>query len=408
MTTTVKVKLRPSTVADQPGTIVYLVTHCRTVRQITTDCKLYPYEWDQRKSIVLTANGKNINSERMEILTLAAMRLRQDMDRLGVVIKNLDDRGMAYTSDDVVATYYELKNAQSFKLFMEDTIRKLKRLGKERTSETYTSALVSFMRFREGRDLLFDEFTSNLMAEYEAWLRSNGVMMNTVSFYTRILRAVYNRAVEQELTPQRHPFKHIFTGIDKTVKRAIPLRDIKRIKNMDLSLKPSLDFARDLFMFSFYTRGMSFIDMAYLKKADLRDGILKYVRRKTKQALHIKWEECMQEILDKHPTGDSEYMLPIIKVQENARQQYRNMLRLANNNLKKISKLAGLHTDLTMYVSRHSWASAANELNVPLSVISEGMGHDSENTTLIYLASLDVSKVDRANKLILGKLQNRQ
>ena len=332
------------------------------------------------------------------------MRLRQDMDRLNMVIQNLNDKKIAYTSDNVVTAFHELMRTHSFKLFMENTIFRLKRLGKERTSETYTSTLVSFMRFRKGRDLLFEEMTSDLMMEYETWLRSNGVSMNTVSFYTRILRAVYNRAVEQELTPQRYPFKHVYTGIDKTVKRAIPLKDIKRIKELDLSLKPSLDLARDLFMFSFYTRGMSFVDMAYLKKSDLYDGVLTYVRRKTKQTLLIKWEKCMQGILDKHPTGDSEYMLPIIKARGNDRRQYRNMLRLVNNNLKKIAKLAGLHTNLTMYVSRHSWASAAKNQNIPLSVISEGMGHDSENTTLIYLASLDASKVDKANELILGKL----
>lgn len=404
MTTTVKIKFRPSTVIGRPGTIVYLVTHRRIVRQITTDYKLYPHEWDESKSTVIAINNDDISNERNEIITFVSMRLRQDMDRLNMVIQNLNDKKIAYTSDNVVTAFHELMRTHSFKLFMENTIFRLKRLGKERTSETYTSTLVSFMRFRKGRDLLFEEMTSDLMMEYEAWLKSNGVRMNTVSFYNRILRAVYNRAVEQELTSQRYPFKHVYTGTDKTVKRAIPLKDIKRIKELDLSLKPTLDFARDLFMFSFYTRGMSFVDMAYLKKTDLRDGILTYVRRKTKQALLVKWEKCMQKILDKHPTEDSEYLLPIIRDRNNERRQYRNMLRLVNKNLKKISILAGLHTNLTMYVSRHSWASAAKDQNVPLSVISEGMGHDSENTTLIYLASLDTSRVDMANELILGKL----
>lgn len=404
MTTTVKIKFRPSTVVGRPGAIVYLVTHRRIVRQITTDYKLYPHEWDESKSTVIAINNEDISNERNEIITFVSMRLRQDMDRLNMVIQNLNDKKIAYTSDNVVTAFHELMRTHSFKLFMENTIFRLKRLGKERTSETYTSTLVSFMRFRKGRDLLFEEMTSDLMMEYEAWLTSNGVRMNTVSFYNRILRAVYNRTVEQELTSQRYPFKHVYTGTDKTVKRAIPLKDIKRIKELDLSLKPTLDFARDLFMFSFYTRGMSFVDMAYLKKTDLRNGILTYIRRKTKQTLLVKWEKCMQKILDKHPTGDSEYLLPIIRDRNNERRQYRNMLRLVNNNLKKISMLAGLHTNLTMYVSRHSWASAAKDQNIPLSVISEGMGHDSENTTLIYLASLDTSRVDMANELILGKL----
>ena len=251
---------------------------------------------------------------------------------------------------------------------------------------------------------MLNEIDSDLMKEYEAYLKSHGVAMNTVSFYNRILRAVYNRAVEKEMTVQRYPFKHVYTGIDKTVKRALPLKIIKRIKELDLPLKSSLDFTRDMFLFSFYTRGMSFIDMAYLKKKDLQNGILSYRRRKTGQQLFIKWEKSMQEIIDKYPANENSYLLPIIKTDRNERLQYKNALRLVNNKLKEISVSIGLQSKLTMYVSRHSWASIAKSQNIPLSVISAGMGHDSENTTRIYLASLDNSMIDKANELILGKL----
>ena len=252
---------------------------------------------------------------------------------------------------------------------------------------------------------MLNEIVSDLMTEYEAYLKSHGVAMNTVSFYNRILRAVYNRAVEKEITVQRYPFKHVYTGIDKTVKRAVPLKIIKRIKELDLSLKSSLDFARDMFLFSFYTRGMSFIDMAYLRKKDLQNGILSYRRRKTGQQLFIKWEKSMQEIIDKYPANENGYLLPIIKTDRNERLQYRNALRLVNNKLKEISVSIGLQVRLTMYVSRHSWASIARNQNIPLSVISAGMGHDSENTTQIYLTSLDNSTIDKANDLILKKLR---
>ena len=243
------------------------------------------------------------------------------------------------------------------------------------------------------------------MAEYEASLKSRNVVMNTVSFYNRILRAVYNRAVEKGMTSQRYPFRHVYTGIDKTVKRAVSIKVIRRIKELDLSSNPSLDFARNMFLFSFYTRGMSFIDMAYLKKTDLQNGILTYRRRKTGQMLFIRWEKSMQEIIDKYPVTGNVYLLPIIKKETNERLVYRNALRLVNNKLKDISKLIGLQSRLTMYVARHSWASIAKSQNIPLSVISEGMGHDSETTTRIYLASLDNSMIDNANKLILKKLE---
>ena len=153
------------------------------------------------------------------------------------------------------------------------------------------------------------------------------------------------------------PFKHVYTGIDKTVKRALPLEIIKQLKNLDLSLNPRMELARDMFLFSFYTRGMSFIDMAQLTLGNLQGGVLTYRRQKTSQQLHIKWEPAMQEIVAKYMTDDSPYLLPIAK-----------------------SK------------------------NVPVSAISEALGHDSEKTTQIYLSSLDTSVVDNANNLIINSI----
>jgi integrase len=77
---------------------------------------------------------------------------------------------------------------------------------------------------------------------------------------------------------------------------------------------------------------------------------------------------------------------------------------LINRKLKTIGNMVGIQLPLTMYVARHSWASAAKTKNVPISVISEGMGHDSEMTTQIYLASLDKAVVDEANIMILNSL----
>lgn len=105
-----------------------------------------------------------------------------------------------------------------------------------------------------------------LICQYESYMRISNLCRNTTSFYLRILRSVYNRAVDDELTKQNHPFKRVYTGVDKTSKRAISLKEIKKIKDLDLSSTPTLDFARDMFLFSFYMRGMSFIDIAYLKR----------------------------------------------------------------------------------------------------------------------------------------------
>ena len=246
---------------------------------------------------------------------------------------------------------------------------------------------------------------SVVMESYESWLKKRGVAPNTISFYTRILRAVYNRAVEQEIIEKRNLFKHVYTGIDKTVKRALPLAAIKKIKVLDLTFSPVLDYARDMFLMSFYLRGMSFIDMAFLKKSDLKDGYVVYRRRKTGQRLIIEWTVEMQNLLDKYPCNETVYLLPIIRKNEiNERSAYRNAGYNINHSLKKIACMVGVSIPLTLYVARHSWASAAKAKGIPVSVISEGMGHNSESTTNIYLASLDTSVVDRANQIILTSL----
>ncbi len=223
----------------------------------------------------------------------------------------------------------------------------------------------------------------------------------------RILRAVYNYAVKKGIAIQQNPFDEVYTSIDKTAKRAVSIKDIKKIKEIDTAGNSAMTLAKDMFMFSFYTRGMSFVDMAYLQKIDLKNGVLNYRRRKTGQLLHIKWEQCMQDIVDRYESAGDVYMLPIIATiesTEKSRKEYKNRLKQINSQLKKIAAITNITIPLTMYVARHSWASAAKSKNVPISVISEGMGHDSESTTQIYLASLDTSVVDKANSLILKSI----
>ena len=407
----IKVKFRPSTVADHEGAIYYQIIHERKVRQLLTDYKVFSSEWDESRSMVTTTQ----KSERKSFILSIRERIRWDIERLTKIDRKLDSNGLTYTADDVIDEFNRYAHEYSLFNFMESLIARLKQNGKLRTSETYRSTLNSFKKFlasqaskddnRQDEDIMLDCITSEIMEAYEAWHKKRGVAPNTISFYTRVLRAVYHRAVEDDVIENRNPFRKVYTGVDKTVKRALPLAVIKKIKALDLSLTPAIDYARDMFLMSFYLRGMSFIDMAYLKKTDLKNGYITYRRRKTGQQLIIEWTKEMQIILDKYPENKSEYLLPVIRNPGiNERCTYRNTGYNINHSLKRIAGMVGVTIPLTLYVARHSWASAAKSKGIPLSVISEGMGHDSEATTQIYLASLDTSVVDRANFLILKSL----
>ena len=400
---TVKIKFRPSTIDGRQGTIFYQVIHNRVVRQQKTSYRLYNYEWNNNLSEIVLPTSNEI---RKRHLSMISDKIRMDIHQINKIITFLEHSSNNYTADDVLAKFSKNISENYLFTFMESVIANLKTLGKIRTSETYAATLCSFRRFRENKDVALDDLDSDMMMAYEVYLKNSGIIPNTSSFYMRNLRAVYNRAVEKDLTSQRFPFKHVYTGVDKTVKRAVSLKVVKKIKEMDFTKNTSFDFARDMFLLSFYTRGMSFVDMAYLKKKDLQNGVLSYRRRKTGQQLFIKWEKCMQEIVDKYDTSQSNYLLPIIKpfrdIEE--RKQYIYASHNINRYLKIIGNELKLSVPLTLYVARHAWASIAKSKNVPLSVISEGLGHDSESTTRIYLASLDSMAIDKANNIILKSL----
>ena len=248
---TVKIKFRPSTVDGGQGSIFYQVIHNRVARQQKTGYRLYGYEWNSYSSEVVLPK---FNENRKRYLSEIGDKIRMDVKHFQKVITDFEHSGCDYTADDVIAEFSS-NNPENFLFpFMEGVIANLKTLGKIRTSETYAATLCSFRRFREDKDVTLDDMDSDMMMAYEAYLKNNGVSPNSSSFYMRNLRAVYNRAVEKGLTSQRFPFKHVYTGVEKTVKRAVPLKVIKKIKEMDFSMNPSFDFARDMFLMSFYTR----------------------------------------------------------------------------------------------------------------------------------------------------------
>lgn len=399
--TTVKVKFRPSTVAGRPGSLVYLVMCRRFVRQIVSGYKVFPYEWDKERSGLISVPDNN----RMKTILSITQKLHLDMEHLYQIIECFDNKCCNYSSDDVIAEFRRTKCENTFFNFMESVIVRIRQLNRIGTAKNYNAALGNFKRFRGGKDILISSMDHIVMEDYQAYLVSKGITPNSISFYMRILRAVYNRAVEQKQVVDRRPFRTVFTGVEKTLKRAISINDIKRIKNLDLSFKPNLELARDLFLFLFLCRGMSFIDAAFLKKTDVQNGILSYRRHKTGQLLHIKVIRQIEEIVSRHSNKKSPYLLPVITHPgSNERKQYETALHRINRSLKIIAKKVALPITLTTYVSRHAWATIAKTKNVPINVISDALGHDSVTTTQIYLASIDTSVIDLANELIIEDL----
>lgn len=285
---------------------------------------------------------------------------------------------------------------------MEEEIDRLCQTSSRSTVNNYRSAYRKFSEFRMGQDFPVSQLTSDMVRRYESWLLSQSLYRNTVSFHLRILRAVYHRLVDDDGFPRSDPFRRAYTGIDKTVKRAVRKDIVGQLIALDLSSDASLSLARDLFLFSFYARGMSFVDMAYLKKSDIQDHQLSYCRLKTHRRITIHVTPPLQAIINRYYLPSSPYLLPIITRPDDEWLQYKSADRSQNRALKKLGAMLRHPQNLTMYMARHSWASIAHNEGVSMAVVSRCMGHESESTTLIYLTSMGQEELDRANDIVIN------
>lgn len=400
---TIRVKLRESAVPGKAGTIFYQLSHKQHVKQITTKIYILPEHWDKVKERVIISFA---NDE--TYLYKLQRQIEIELSILNHIILDFTAIRKEYSVHDIIDAFYNFPNRDTVLDFIKKQIDYL--LGSNRigTARNYRRTLNSFSSFLIHSDIPFAVLDEQLVTDYSNWLRRRGVTRNTISFYMRILRSVYNKAVRQKITVQTFPFQNVYTGVDKTRKRATNENTIIRLKKLDLSQSPPLSLARDLFIFSYCARGMAFVDMAFLTKKNISNGNIHYIRRKTGQSLSIKIETYMQEIISRYTlqTLYTPYIFPLITSEEETKayMQYQNALRYYNQQLKRLSNMLDLDIPLTSYTSRHTWATSARKHNVPLSVISAGMGHNSEKTTEIYLATLENSVIDQANHDIISFL----
>lgn len=402
----IKTIFYPADTPNEPGRLVYSLSNRQgDTTHINTSHYIYSYEWNSyRNSIRMPRKSSPRKSE----LKAIENEIKCDIMQIQDIYRDYCKSGQHFRLVRVANSFYRQRRSHSFVDFIYDTIDHLTIINRHGTAQSYASALKSFMKFRQNKDVELSAIDSELIQRYEAYLIDHGVSPNTISFYMRNLRAIYNRAVEKELVLQSYPFRHVYTGIAKTIKRALPLKALQRIKSLNLEKSPSLDLARDMFLFSFYTRGMSFVDMAHLTTDNIKYNTLTYRRHKTGQQLQIRWERCMQEIVNKYKyCSHSPFLLPICKSRDEPHASYKSVMARVNNNLKHVAQLAGIDVPLTMYVARHSWASIARDQQIPLAVISQGMGHDSEQTTQIYLSSINNTIIDKANSRIISKLNSK-
>ena len=276
-----------------------------------------------------------------------------------------------------------------------------KRRGQTSTStvENELTAVRSFTKYAD--HLIMADITPQLMRGYERWLLDRGIRPNTSACYLRSLRAVLNRCGQDGSSL----FSEVRTGGDVTEKRAADIKTIQKIKEVHLNPDSFLSFARELFIFSIMAMGIPFVDLAHLRKSDIRNGYLIYHRRKTGKRVKIKIEPCMQEIISRRCNHNGPYLFPLLH--GNTEKEYHSLLCRYNRALAKLTAITDLTLRLTSYTPRHTWASMAYQKGQPLSVISKGLGHSSPVMTQTYLKEMDNTAIEQANRTLLIEFNGR-
>lgn len=420
--------IRPTS-RDNRHTLIIQLIRERRRGVIFTPYRLLPEEFDRQKGrAVATSRRKDHLSFIHEINEF----LDRQREELGRIIRELERERHSFCVRDITTAYRQRYDNRYVRTFFLHQIEELHREGSQGTANNYRSTLLAFEKFAGTRRIHFDQVDTNLLLDFEQHLRQIPLQPNTVVFYLSNFRAVYNKAQKRGyVTRDTSPFRAVSLHVEKTRKLAVSAEVIRRVSEAEFSDVPLWEQARDLFMFSFYTRGMSFVDMAYLRQENIRDGVIRYRRRKTGQLYSVKVLPQVGAILDRYRTLCSPWALPVMlcpgeapgqspaplvpesgtpddkrAFEAKAYRRYKYSLSRYLRSFRELSRGLQLSTDLSFNVARHTWASLARNQGIPVSVISVGLGHTSEKTTQIYLDELDNSRVDAANEMVAGLLEN--
>lgn len=312
----------------------------------------------------------------------------------------------------------ERKNAKDdLRLYIPEVIGMLKREGKFPAMHVYACTLRSYEKFcAEERhpknttaSLSMQEiFTPERLKEYEDWLAGQQSSPNTISTYMRTLQAVYNRWMSPGIEGYNPVlFKDVYTKVESRTKRALTAEQMEQLRNTDFSvLTLRQQQVLTYFLLMFMLRGMPFIDLAHLRKSDLRNRRITYRRHKTGKLMVVDVPPDAMRLLQKYrDKTDSEYLFPLLHgglSMEEHHHRYQETLRHFNRELARLMKQLLPGVSVSSYTARHTWATLAYHSGVPVGLISQSLGHSSIRVTMTYLKPFDAEVIDRINRQVIS------
>ena len=379
--TSVKLKLHKNKLLkDGTYPLVFQIIHNRRKKVLYTNYKIRESDFDPVSGKVRADDSRQLSDRSAQRMNRALNRERKT---LLSKIAFYEEHGIDFCVEDLDNRSSRQHNVHLLQ-YMNKQIREKILARRNGTAAAYKSTHSSLQKYLGGKDVRASEINPMFVRKYEEFLRKQQVSDNTIAFYMRNLRTIYNNILQDGFpSVGESPFKATRTTVHKTVKRALSK------KNMVLLVHCTFSPSEPL------------LDIVFLRKEHIFDNAIHYVRHKSSQPLRITITEPLAALIAKYD-NDSPYIFPILR--DNAPfshyDQYRSALARINRNLKRVGLKLGLTTPLTTYVARHTWATLAKQCGAPVAVISEGLGHASEKITHIYLKEFDSDVLDRINEIV--------
>lgn len=380
-------------------------THQRTHKTVSLGISVEAHYWDKNTEMITADCPERAALQSQIDSTLAGYRKKiRRLEALDIPV-NFDTLFDAKSARSVGITIKEGFNAE---------IERLESLGKINSATKHKYALQVLNGYKP-TTMSLEAIDLDYLKGLELYLRQRGNKDNSIATRFAIFKAIYNKAVKEgKVAAKQNPFSIYQVGSlwTKTRKRAIDKKNIQRLIDLEIAEDHTTEYrrlAKDLFLFSYFTAGMNFGDIARLRYKDIVKGRVNYSRHKTQKLLSFQLVPNAMRIIEKYSKTDhaqEDYVFPILnRVEHTTPQQVFNrlhkVLRKVNRELKTLGEQIGLEMPLTTYVARHTFATVLKRSGVNIAIISESLGHSDLSTTQIYLDSFENSQIDAAMRNLL-------
>jgi site-specific recombinase XerD len=406
MSTSVKVILYSSkTLKNGEHPVMLRVIKNRKSKYLSTGFSCSKELWDEKS---------NLPKKKHPLFIEVKMMIAQKVKEAEKLVLELESDSKDLSASEITKKLKKPKSNSYLVLEYFDIVSdRLIASGEIKNARVYSDTKRNISLYTKGVDFSFSDVDYEFLKKFEEFLKAKKQAGNSIYLYLRTFRALFNKAINENVCNEKYyPFNKFslskYNKI-KTQKRAITQIELDRIINLDFSNDTNLIDARNIFLFSYYCRGINFIDISLLKWENINNGRLTYVRQKTKELFSMTLLKPAMEIIESYRSftfkNKDSYIFPIFNDSHNTPNAIFNrrekMNKMINQNLKKIATLASINQNLTIYVARHTFANIMKNKGTPNNLISEMMGHDSEATTKIYLENFGDSVLDAENEKLL-------